>query len=131
MNGIGPGLPLIKGERFGTYDLITSFKEEVKQNLRNLLLTMPGERVMNPDFGVGLKRYLFEPKVNVTPKIKQRVMKQVGQYMPFVKVSNIVFDKGIPPEDADQSLVLSINIEYQVPSLNFNSDLTLYAEEIA
>ena len=34
-------------------------KEQVKSNLINLLLTYPGERVLNPQFGVGLRNYLF------------------------------------------------------------------------
>ena len=65
------------------------------------------------------------------PAINDAIKKQVDKYMPFIKINNIIFDKGLAPEDSDQSLVLSIIIDYEVPSLNFNSDLTLYAEEIA
>ena len=35
-------------------------QEQVKSNLINVLLTEPGERVYEPNFGVGLKRRLFE-----------------------------------------------------------------------
>ena len=62
MNGIGPELPLSRDEKHGVYSLIVSYREEVKQNFKNLLLTSPGERMMNPDFGVGMRRYLFEPR---------------------------------------------------------------------
>lgn len=33
----------------------------VKQKLRMILLTNPGEKIMDPEFGLGIKKYLFEP----------------------------------------------------------------------
>ena len=36
-------------------NLIKTVKDNVKQNLKMLLFTAPGERVMLPDYGVGLK----------------------------------------------------------------------------
>ena len=38
---------------------ITDPKEQVKQNFRILLLTAPGERLTDSNFGVGLKNYLL------------------------------------------------------------------------
>ena len=61
MDGIGPALPLQRDNKFGTYSLIDDYAKEIKQNFKNLLLTSPGERMMIPDFGVGLRSYLFEP----------------------------------------------------------------------
>ncbi|HOB47594.1 MAG TPA: GPW/gp25 family protein, partial [Zoogloea sp.] len=33
----------------------------VEQSIRTLLLTEPGERIARPNFGVGLRRFLFAP----------------------------------------------------------------------
>ena len=56
---IGVAFPLDDTNMFkGTQTL----KEQVKANLINLLLTQPGERVNEPNFGVGLKHLLFEQK---------------------------------------------------------------------
>ena len=71
MEGIGAKLPLERDSEFGFYNLNTEFADEIKQNFKNLLLTCPGERVMIPQFGVGLRNFLFEPKVSAVPKIKQ------------------------------------------------------------
>ena len=73
MDGIGPQLPLNKDHRFGLYSLVQSYKEEVKQNFKNLLLTSPGERMMDPDFGVGLRRYLFEQRTHSVGQIRQKI----------------------------------------------------------
>ena len=55
MAGLGPRLPLARdsGDGFG---LLKSFERMVRQNLKMLILNVPGERVMEPLYGVGLKR---------------------------------------------------------------------------
>lgn len=37
--------------------------ENVKQKLKMILLTNPGEKLYNPEFGIGIYRYIFEPNV--------------------------------------------------------------------
>lgn len=32
----------------------------IRQKLKNIILTSPGEKIMDPEFGIGIKRYLFE-----------------------------------------------------------------------
>jgi len=57
--GLSVKLPLYLDPDDGI-GLNKTYRESVKQNFLNLLLTIPGERVMIPRFGVGLKRFLFE-----------------------------------------------------------------------
>ena len=58
---IGVAFPLDETNKFkGT----KSIREQIKANLINLLLTVPGERVNLPNFGVGLKTLLFEQNIN-------------------------------------------------------------------
>jgi phage baseplate assembly protein W len=91
--GLAPLLP-IESSRF---ELITDYPTLVKQNLKMLILTNPGERMMDVNFGVGLRRYLFEMNNEITYQdIASRIRTQVSQYMPFVEVQKIEFDT---PED--------------------------------
>jgi phage baseplate assembly protein W len=39
----------------------SSYQDHVDQMIRQILLTDPGERVCQPDFGAGLRRLLFAP----------------------------------------------------------------------
>ena len=41
-----------------------------RQNLLMIIMTNPGERIMFGNFGVGLRRYLFE---NNTPRFSQKL----------------------------------------------------------
>tara|TARA_Y100000310_G_C20588864_1_gene766904 strand:- start:456 stop:839 length:384 start_codon:yes stop_codon:yes gene_type:complete len=91
--GLAPLLP-IESSRF---ELITDYPTLVKQNLKMLILTNPGERMMDINFGVGLRKYLFEMNdKNTYQDIASRIRTQVSQYMSFVEVQEIEF---ITPED--------------------------------
>ena len=70
-SGISPKLPLIPDDVDGPYGLNKTLTESIKQNFRNLMLTIPGERIMIPDFGVGLPRYLFENQNNLNSLLPQ------------------------------------------------------------
>ncbi len=130
MKAIGPRLPLSKDSTFGFFSLIDEYKEEIKQNLKNLVLTSPGERVMNPDFGVGLRRFLFDPREKTISGVRQRLESQVRKYMPFVRIIKVQFDAGTDGLYLDNSNILSIKIIYDVPSINLSTSLLLQREEI-
>ncbi len=131
MIGIGPQLPLARSREHGIYTLITSYKDEVKQNFKNLLLTSPGERMMDPQFGVGIRRFLFEPRVHMIPEIRQKIEQQVNKYMPFLVIRAIDFDTGHHDTQLlEDSNVLSVRITYDVPNINLQATIILQSEDI-
>ena len=58
MPGYSAKLPLFSVD--DGYALNKTVEDTVKQNLKMLMLTTPGERIMLPNFGAGLIKYLFE-----------------------------------------------------------------------
>lgn len=101
---LSPKFPL-HFSAFGGYESNLTIKDIVKQNLKNLVLTSPGERIMLPDFGVGLKNFLFEQNVDTTlASIIQRMNQQIEFYMPFVELQEVT-----PSYEENQ---LIINIKY-------------------
>ena len=128
MQGLGPELPLNRDHRFGNYSLITSYKDEVKQNFKNLLLTSPGERMMVPDFGVGIRNFLFNPRPQAVTMLRQRITTQVSKYMPYITINKIVFDEN-KREDELNTHMLSVIIDYEVTSLNLEASIVLNSEE--
>ena len=55
--------------------------------LRTLILTSPGERIMEPDFGVGLRRFLFENMDgDVLAELVARIKQQTGVYIPAIEL---------------------------------------------
>ena len=45
--------------------------DKVRQSIRIILDTEPGERIMRPDFGCGLRRYLMRPNTVATRALIQ------------------------------------------------------------
>jgi|32_taG_2_1085360.scaffolds.fasta_scaffold00258_4 phage baseplate assembly protein W len=121
MQGIGPKLPLAPNDIDGAgFGLVKTVAEEIQQNLTHIILTSPGERIMDIDFGVGLRRFLFEQMMPQTEeKIEARIYSQVNQYMPFVKIEKIEFFKN------EFLNLLSVSLTYNVPSISEKDILLL------
>ena len=91
MSGLSPKLPTVPDENDG-FALNKTYRAMVTQNFKNLMLTSPGEKVMDPEFGVGIKRYLFEQNDDSTyVEIKARILEQVKRYLPFIEIQDITF----------------------------------------
>ena len=115
MAGIAPKIPLNVDEENG-FTLLKTIREVSQQNLKNLLLTSPGERMMNPNFGVGLRRYLFENDgFDVRGRITTRINDQVAQYLPFLEIRDIAFDPTMDQgrQDMDNN-TLKLSVVYVI-----------------
>ena len=112
MPGLSIKLPLQRDADDG-YALNKTYLEVVQQNFKHLLLTIPGERVMMPDFGVGLAAYLWQPNTQmVYADITNRISEQVAAYMSFINVDSVNFSV---PEDELNSVY--IRVRYTVKPL--------------
>lgn len=125
MEGISVKLPLIYGSSDGPYILNKNLGEVVKQNFKNLLLTSPGERVMLPDFGIGLRNLLFEGISGTTyEKISARIREQTFDYMPFINIEEINFISS----DEDQTLPLNavrVSISFNLGAIDTSDTLSV------
>jgi len=122
--GYSPILPLQRSPEDGFYALTKTLAANIKQNLMNLLLTGPGERVMLPNFGVGLRRVLFmQAEEAFEAEITERIEDQVGIYMPFISITQLNYFKfNTTVEISEKEHQFDIQLYYSVPKLNF-SDL--------
>ena len=123
-SGLTPRLPLVKGNSFD-YELITSYQELIRQNLKNIILTNPGERIMDINFGVGLNSFLFGQDTQLLySKIAGKINEQVEKYLPYVKILDILFNSALNDPEMKQN-TLSVKITYRVTPLNSNSSIEI------
>ena len=87
MARIAPKFPLTLTDS-GKYDILDIAENVINQNIKNLLLTNPGEKLFDPNFGVGLRRYLFEFP-NVSTNIRSDIIDQIREYIPFINVTSV------------------------------------------
>jgi phage baseplate assembly protein W len=93
MSGLSVALPLEFSEVFGPYVRNMTFNALAKQNLKMLLLTNPGERIMDVNFGAGIPRYLFENQGPDTyAAIAGKIRQQVEVYLPYLAIDDVVFN---------------------------------------
>ena len=124
MAWLSPKLPLSKNYQTG-YKLIKDYKELVKQNFKNLLLTIPGERMMDPVFGVGLKRFLFENDgLGLHDSIASAIKKQTNIYLSYIDIENIAITSADGDPYMDQNF-LDIRIEYRIVPLAMSDALEI------
>lgn len=80
------------GKSINGYFSTSADKRLVQENMKQILLTNPGERVHLPDFGVGLRKYLFEMNdTQLATIIRERIIQQINKYEPLAEILDIQF----------------------------------------
>jgi phage baseplate assembly protein W len=87
--------------------------ESVKNSITTAFLTSPGDKILNPTYGVDLRRYIFEPVDDFTSDIiKDDIETKLPLMEPRVTIKNV---QVIPDEDNNQ---YNISFQIDVPSLD-------------
>ena len=108
----GPKWPLSQGNH-DTFELYDDVKQQISFYLKNLLLTSPGENLSDPNYGVGLRRYMFEQNLPSTRgSIASEISSQMSEYLPYLEVSDI--QVGATAQEIDSN-TLSVRIVYSIP----------------
>jgi len=126
--GISVALPLEISTLDGPYQLNKTMGQVIRQNFKNLIMTSPGERIMIPEFGAGLRRFLFEGIQGSTyESIVTSINEQVQEYMPFINISEISLlnQNDIPDIRPNE---VRITIKYSVPGINLDDTLEITEE---
>ena len=114
--GISLKLPLAYDSEDGPYRLTKTLGENVQQNFKNLMLTNPGERVMIPGFGAGIRQLLFEPiSEELFDRVRSRIFSQVRAFMPFVTIEDVFLNSQSDRQDFGPNEV-QITIVYNIYS---------------
>jgi phage baseplate assembly protein W len=114
---VGVNLPLN-----GPAVFISNFttKDAIKNNLINFFLTEPGERPLNPNFGGGLRAFIFEQIAEDNLyRIENRIETQLKTFFPGINITslNILRD--------DDTNTLTVQLKYTVQNTNITDNLEL------
>lgn len=93
---------------------LAEYEEDVRQAIRIILGTEPGERVMRPTFGAGLRSFIFEPVNQRTmSQLEQRVREALITWEPRIDVKSVTVT-----QDGAQAGRLLVDIAYLVRATN-------------
>lgn len=104
--GMGWGFPILPDRETGDLPVVRG-PEKVSQSILLILETERGERLMRPDFGAGLRRFLMKPNtVSTRKQIEREVTISLTRFEPRIELQRVTVSAG-----ADPALAL-IEIEY-------------------
>jgi phage baseplate assembly protein W len=109
---IGLSFPLGRSSS-GFFPQTQTTLEQVKSNLKNLLLTNKGERLGQPEFGSNLYKTLFENiDSDLTSSVEEEIRGAIGRWLPYVNVENvIVTSPDMMPNRLEIEIKYSITLE--------------------
>ena len=104
---IGLSFPL-RRDKFNDFAMTKNSLEQAQHNLKNLLLTFPGERVGQPEFGSRLREFCFEQIDDELPeRIEEEVKRAVSVWLPYINIIEIA----TLTEDGDKNKIF-VKIKY-------------------
>lgn len=113
---VGVSLP-IGGGNNGYFAVNYTTKNQIKSNLKNLILTEPGERLSNPKFGTPLRQFIFEPyeEGDFEMRIENVITNAISTYLPYVTIESIIFENN---NDVKDKHLVNLELKY---SINFSA----------
>ena len=115
---IGVSLPFSK-----PFTSTYTTKDQIKSNLINLLLTEVGERVMNPNFGCELRRFLFEWITDFnTEELSASLRNSISVFVPEITVTTI---EVAPTSSTNISNTINLTISYYLNISQTSDQITV------
>lgn len=108
---------LFKSDLVGNYDL-----GAIKNSIVNIFTTFPGDKLLNPEFGLNLNQFLFFPcNTDTAQLIGEEINKQIVKQEPRVNVRKVTVTAEV---NNDQYRIL---LELEVPFINNNNSINFNA----
>ena len=81
---------------------------------------------MDPEFGVGIKRYLFEPNTaNTYSDIRSRIITQAKSYLSYIEINDISFTSDVTGYNDIQPNYVKIKIDFRIKPLNTDTSMEI------
>jgi phage baseplate assembly protein W len=93
---------------------LSYYEDDVERAIPIILMTEPGERQMLPDFGAGLRRFVFEPSNGTTYRAIENVVQQaLTSWEPRINLESVT----VTADDTEPNLLL-IDIDFVIRATN-------------
>lgn len=110
-------------EAEGIFKMHRSLRDQVRDNLKNLLLTNRGDRVVTYDFGADLQPLTFEltSRESFDSEAMLRIKRAVAKFMPFVVLVDFESNIRVPSEPLSTGRV-EVRVTYDVPAAGLKGE---------
>jgi len=105
----------------GIFAMHFNIVDQIRDNLRNLLLTNHGERLALFDFGANLRPLTLELGTDTfDEELSVRIKTAVSKWMPFVDLRDL--QRTVDNADNAHVAKISLRITYDIPAINHKND---------
>jgi phage baseplate assembly protein W len=120
-------LPII-GVDGRLFDLSYSTEDQAISNLKNLILTRQGERLMQPLFGTKLQDSLFEQNDDILKaSIKDSIERAVEFWLPYISINSLEVNPVIAVGSSREEHGVQISLQVSVNDQESNIPITFLA----
>lgn len=89
---------------------VSAGPDNIREMIRVILLTEPGERLRLPEFGGGAGRFLFEPNtVGTRRRVQERIEDALRRWEPRIRLQSVAVD-----EDPDDPQAAVATVRYEL-----------------
>jgi phage baseplate assembly protein W len=115
---VGVSLPFTIGNN-GFFAVTYTTREQIKSDLKNLILTNRGERLGLPDFGCDLRRVLFEQHdSDAYSYIQAEIQNSISLWLPFIEINSINISTDAESKDNNK---INVELNYTLAYAGNNS----------
>ena len=87
-----------------------TYEDSVRDMIRVILLTRPGEQLMRPEFGAGLGRFVHQPNtIETRRRLREVVLESLQTWEPRIAIDEVTVE-----EVPDQPTTVRVDIAYQL-----------------
>lgn len=99
-------------------------RQAVKSRLLLLLYSEKGQRYYRPDWGINIRKYLFEPNDELTrTELVEDIKNTVQRFLPNISVQNVFFEQ--EEVDGQHLLILRVDFSYSDASYDDRDSVRL------
>ena len=96
-------------------------EDNIRDAIRIILGTERNERLRLPEFGAGLRRFLFEPNTTTTRhRLEDRILRALAAWEPRIAVESVDVEED--PDDAESAIA---TIEYKLVATQVRDRITV------
>ena len=108
---VGVLLPM-SNSGYGFFAPSKTTREAALTNLKNLIMTIKGERPMQPTFGCDIHQWVFEPNAgDISIGVESSIKEAVEEWLPYVKIESVKVDSSNADIDNNN---LRVSVKYSI-----------------
>jgi len=101
-----------------------STEEQAISNLKNLLLTIKGERYMQPSFGTRIREILFDNNTeDIRSRLRSTLNEDIEHWLPYIKIQNVELVSSVDMH------AIAIRVFFQVTTVGSEMVINIMASE--